>query len=1700
MAVRTEQQKREVVDKVAALVRERARDGDPATAEAFVRLYYRHVPPDDVLGEEADDLYGAALGLLRFAETRAPGAARVRVFNPRFEEHGWHTSHTVVEVVNDDMPFLVDSVTSALNRLGLTVHLVVHPIVPVSRTADGRLIDACVARAEGGADAAADTGKAAAGTRGRRAAKIGRGAGTGAPGDRPAGNGAVLESFMHIEVDEQSSAEALTGIRRELEGVLADVRAAVEDWSAMRDRLQGVVAELEAGAIPVDESEAAEVAAFLHWLDDDHFTFLGYREYAFSGDGEAAAMHAVEDSGLGVLRDPGVLLFEGMRRHFGTLPPDVRAFVTARQPLMVTKANRLSTVHRSVHLDTIIVKRFDGEGRVVGERQFAGLFTSVAYNRSARDIPYLRAKVARVLESAGVAPRSHDGKALAHILDTYPRDELFQIGDDELLAIARGVLDLQERQRTALFVRKDPFERFVSCLVYVPRDRYDTDLRRRFQAILERAFEGETTAFYTQLAEGVHARIQFIVKTTPGAIPEVDPADVEGALVEAGRRWSDHLQEALIEARGEERGLALLRRYREAFPTFYREHAQPQAAILDIERIEETLSGDTVALSLYRPIEAAGHEVRFKLYHRGEPVPLSDVLPVLEHMGLKVIAENPYEITPAGAPEAVWLHDFEMQSRDGRAIDLGAVKPDFQDAFARVWAGDMEDDGFNRLVLGAGLSARAVVVLRAVAKYLRQARIPFSQAALEDTLAAHPRIAALIVALFEARFDPHRETKREVLITGIRVDLDEALDAVANLDEDRILRRFINVVDATLRTNAFQPGPDGAPKPYVSFKLDSRVIDDLPLPRPWVEVFVYSPRVEAVHLRGGRVARGGIRWSDRREDFRTEILGLMKAQMVKNAVIVPVGSKGGFVVKRPPRDGGPDAIRAEGVACYRTFMRGLLDVTDNLETAAGKVSVVHPPAVIRHDADDPYLVVAADKGTATFSDIANAVAAEYGYWLDDAFASGGSAGYDHKKMGITARGAWESVKRHFRELGHDTQSTPFSVVGVGDMSGDVFGNGMLLSRQIRLIGAFNHLHVFLDPDPDPAASFAERERLFALGRGSWDQYDPAKISEGGGVFDRRAKSVTLSAPARAAIGLDRSTVTPNELIAAMLKAPIDLLWFGGIGTYVKAGEESHGEVGDKANDALRVDARSVRARVIGEGANLGVTQRGRIEYARLGGRTGDGAAVGAGGRLNTDFIDNSGGVDCSDHEVNIKILTGSVLRAGDMTVKQRNALLERMTEEVADLVLRDNYLQTQALSLTMAEGPELLDQQARFMRGLERAGKLDRAVETLPDDEDLTERLGRREGLTRPELCVLLSYAKITLYDEILASDLPDDPFLAGDLERYFPTPLQDRHAKAIHGHTLRREIVATSVTNSVVNRTGPTFMAEMADKTGMGAAEVTRAYLIVRDSFGLRDLWAAIEALDTKVDADVQTHMMLQTRKLIERGTAWILRNGADRLDIGAEIARYAPGIEQLRAHLDEVLYAEARAVVDGRVAEMTGAGVPVALAREIAALNLIASAFDLIRIADTTSAALPTVGPVYFDVGRRLGIAWLRDGALRMQAANHWQKQAVAAIVDDLYALQADLTARVVETTGAAPEPAAAPGAAPSGAPSGAPGAAEAHGSGDGQIWTDGGLLDRWVERRRAPVERIDQLIAELRALDHVDLSMLAVANRRLRGLMAG
>ena len=1597
---------------LAELVRSRVPN---ARAERFVQRFYANVPPDDFLRATPEQLYGAALAMWQWGQERPPGGARVRVYSPRQDEHGWQSDRSVVEIVNDDMPFLVDSVTAELNRQGVTVHLVIHPVVRLVRDARGRIETLLE------------------------------------PGEEQ--EGAHDESFMHCSIDPQSDPAALIRLRDGLLRVLADVRAAVQDWDPMRERVR---AARDDSAHAPDPAEAAETADFLTWVDAGNMTLLGSRYYVATPDHAPGEpwLELVEGSGLGMLRDPEITVFDE-HGHAAVLPAEIRAFLHQPRPLLVTKGTRVATVHRAIPVDALLVKRFDEDGRVVGALLTIGLFTSVAYNRSPREIPFLRRKVADVMAQAGFDPQGHDGKALLNILETYPRDELFQIQGTELFDTALGILHLQERQRLALFVRKDPFERFVSCLVFVPRDRYDTNLRRRIQAILEAGFSGTCSAYYTQLSESALARLHLIVRTEPGHVPATDTAELETRLVQAARGWGDRLRDALVEARGEEAGNALLRRYADAFPAGYREAFAAEAAVHDLDRIEQATAQQRLAITLFRPLEAEADELHVKIYHLGRPVPLSDVLPMLEHMDLKVITEQPYEVTAAGGAAgqdaSVWIHDFAARSQAGGAVDWGPIKETFQEAFAAVWDGRMEDDGFNRLILRAGLAVREVVVLRAYAKFLKQARFAYAQDTVEATLAGHPAIVRLVARLFKARFDPQNRADEAPLLGAI----DEALDAVTNLDDDRILRRFVTLVRATLRTNAYQSLPDGSPKPYLSLKLDSGAIDELPLPRPWVEVFVYSPRMEGVHLRGGKVARGGIRWSDRREDFRTEILGLMKAQMVKNAVIVPVGSKGGFVVKRPPpAAAGREAVQAEGIECYKLLMRGLLDVTDNL---AADGTVVPPRDVVRHDVerwgDDPYLVVAADKGTATFSDIANGVSLDHGFWLGDAFASGGSAGYDHKVMGITARGAWESVKRHFRETGTDIQTTDFTVVGVGDMSGDVFGNGMLLSRHIRLLAAFDHRHIFLDPDPDAAASWAERNRLFALPRSSWTDYDRARLSQGGMIVERSVKSVELTAEVRARFAIAATHLAPAELMRRLLTAEVDLLWFGGIGTYVKASGESNAEAGDKATDALRVDGRDLRARVVGEGANLGVTQRGRIEAAQRG------------VRLNTDAIDNSAGVDTSDHEVNIKVLLGDVVGRGDLTTKQRDVLMAAMTDEVAGLVLADNYRQTQALTIAQAQGAGLLEAQARFIRALEKAGRLNRAIEQLPDEEELAERMAERRGLTRPELAVLLAYAKITLYDDLLASDLPDDPAMVEDLLRYFPRPLQDGQRDAIGRHRLRREIVATAVTNSLVNRVGPTFVKEMMEKTGLGPADVARAYAITRDVFGLRGLWDAIDALDNAVPAALQTGLVLETVRLMERAVAWFLVHGSHPLDLAAEVAAYRPGVEALGAGLDRFLDAEESSRLAARVAEGGGQGVPDALARRLAALPVLAAAPDLVRIAGQTGRDVAAVASVYFGLGRRFGLEWLRDRATVAKVENHWQKQAVAAIADDLFAHQSALTVRVLE-------------------------------SADGEA----AAVEAWIVRRRPVVERVEQLLAELRAQPAIDLAMLAVANRQLRGLIAG
>ncbi len=1608
MASRVDALKNKHIAKIVALAKKRLTGRKAAQAELYIREFYAGVLADDILESTPEDLYGAALSLMQFAAGRKPNQAKVRAYNPQPKKDGWSAPHTIIEIVNDDMPFLVDSVTMELNVSNLTVHLVVHPIFNARRDGAGKLT-------------ALDTG---------------------ATDD----DKWICESHMQIQVEEQTSPEALREIEENVSRILGDVRLAVEDWPKMLARVSEVTKTLRKTPPPVPEEELAEAISFLEWIHDNNFTLIGCREIDIAQQGSKTSVAVAPKSGLGILRDDAVEVFSGLRQ-MGKMPPEVQDFLQKPQPLLITKSSLRSTVHRPAPLDAIAVKKFDKDGKVIGESVFVGLFTSAAYSMSPRRIPVLRRKVDEVMSRSGFDPRSHSGKALMHVLENFPRDELLQIEADTLEEIGIGVVNLQERQRVALFVRRDPFERFVSAFVYVPRERYNPALRRGFESILAAEFNGIVAQHNAQFGDDPLGRLHFTIATRPGAIPDYDIRKIEARLKDAGRTWSDRLQEVLAESHGEEAGNRVYRRYAEAFPTAYRERSSAQTAIVDASQIEAALVHGGLAMNLYHSTAAEEPELRFKIYKVGEALTLSDVLPVLENMGLKVMSEIPFEIAPAGANAVVRIHDFGLVTSDGAAADLDSVRDGFHESFERIWRGEMEDDGFNRLVLSAKLHWRDVVILRAYCKYLRQAGIPFSQEYMEETLAKNGALAGLIVKLFHTRFDPGYTGKRQVEEITIADEINEGLEAVSNLDEDRIIRRYLNMVMVTLRTNFYQHDEEGAPMPYLTFKFDSRNIDELPLPRPLREIFVYSPRFEGVHLRFGFVARGGLRWSDRREDFRTEVLGLVKAQQVKNAVIVPVGSKGGFVLKKAPPPSDREAFMEEGIAVYKTFISAMLEVTDNLSGD----EVVPPKDLLRKDEDDAYLVVAADKGTATFSDYANEVARARGFWLDDAFASGGSAGYDHKKMGITARGAWESVKRHFREMGRDIQSENFTVVGCGDMSGDVFGNGMLLSEHICLVGAFNHMHIVVDPNPDPAKTFAERRRLFDLAKG-WGDYDASLISKGGGIFERSAKSIKISPEMKALFEITADELTPGELIHAMLLAQVDLLWFGGIGTYIKASTESHAAAGDRANDSVRVDGEALRCKVVGEGANLGATQLGRIEFARKG------------GCINTDSIDNSAGVDCSDHEVNIKIALGDVVQRGEMTMKQRDSLLAKMPNEVAALVLRSNYQQSQALSVTQARSYRVLDQQQRMMRALERADLLNRQVEFLPDDEEIAERQAARQGLTRPELSVLLAYSKNVNYARLLESDLPDDPMLSEDLTRYFPKPLQKNHAEAIERHRLRREIIATVVTNSMINRVGPTFINEMRYRTGRSVADIARAYTIVREVFELRPLWREIEALDNHTSSKAQIQMLSETGRTLDRMTHWFLRNGDQPLDIKKHIDQYRPGVQVLRENLEALLAPDQMEETRERAGRFARPGVPKKLARQIGQLKALSTTCDIVKIANMAKRPVSDIGQTYFLLGDRFKLDWLRHNANNMTPENPWHQMALAAIIEDMWGTQGDLTQKVL-TNGSCGAKA----------------------------------IDGWVGANKEAIHRVEEMVAELEQHGTVDLAMLTVANRELRGLVA-
>ncbi|HEU4675323.1 MAG TPA: NAD-glutamate dehydrogenase [Motilibacteraceae bacterium] len=1605
----------------AAELGEHARLGD-GDLRAYLERYYKHVAPEDLLGRDPADVLGAATSHRALAAHRPQGTAAVRVFTPTVDEHGWASGHTVVEVVTDDMPFLVDSVTAELSRQGRAIHLVIHPTFAVQRSVTGDLQHI---------DCTDETDQLRAG-------------------------GAGVESWMHVEIDRETDREELDVVAADLQRVLRDVREAVEDWEKMQEAAVRVADELsEEPPTSVRPAEVAEAVELLRWLADEHFTFLGYREYALETVDGVDALRAVPGTGLGVLRSD-----QAVSHSFSELPAEVRAKAREQKVLILTKANSRSTVHRPAYLDYVGVKKFDAAGEVVGERRFLGLFTSAAYTESVQRVPVLRRKVREVLDVLGFPANSHSGKDLLQVLETYPRDELFQVDTADLVPAMRSVLHLQERRQLRLFLRRDAYGRFVSCMVYLPRDRYTTAVRLRMERILRDAFRADSVDYTARVSESVLARLHFVVRVAPGqSIPDVDAGEIEQRLVDATRSWTDDFADALVSLAGEEEAARLLRTYPDPFPEAYKEDFPPRTAVADLRRVDGLGQEQGLAMSLYQPYAALPGERRFKVY-RDAPMSLSDVLPALQRMGVEVVDERPYEIQRADG-KLFWVYDFGLRYDAAAEQAADRLKELFQDAFAAVWSGAAESDGFNALVLRAGLAWRQAMVLRAYAKYLRQAGSTFSQDYVEQCLAANVGIARLLVRLFEARFSPEHLGDGGEISAGLVEEIEGALDSVQSLDQDRILRSFLGVIRATLRTNYFQLDAEGKPKPYVSFKLDPQQVPDLPLPKPRFEIWVYSPRVEGVHLRFGPVARGGLRWSDRREDFRTEILGLVKAQMVKNAVIVPVGSKGGFVGKRLPDPAvDREAWLAEGIACYRTFISGLLDVTDNLVRG----EVVPPERVVRHDGDDTYLVVAADKGTATFSDIANEVAISYGYWLGDAFASGGSVGYDHKAMGITARGAWESVKKHFREMGVDTQTEDFTVVGIGDMSGDVFGNGMLLSEHILLVAAFDHRHIFLDPDPDAAVSYAERRRLFDLPRSSWADYDTSLISAGGGVYPRTAKSIPVSRQVRERLGLPEGTtsLTPAQLMSAILRAPVDLFWNGGIGTYVKASSEPNSAAGDKANDPIRVDGADLRCKVVGEGGNLGLTQLGRIEASRNG------------VRVNTDAIDNSAGVDTSDHEVNLKILLDRIAADGDLTTKQRNELLASMTDDVAYLVLRDNYEQNVLLGNARVQAPAMLSVHQRFIRELERRGELDRALEFLPSDREIEQRTAMGEGLTSPEFAVLVAYSKITLTEELLRSSLPDIPWFQRALVGYFPEAVRARYSDRLSDHPLRREIIVTCVVNDLVNRAGITFVFRAQEETGASAVEVAKAYTVAREVFDFEDYWRAIEALDNAVPTTAQSTLYLEGRRLIDRAARWLLQNRKSAIDVGAEIARFHDPIQALSARLPELLQGGEAERLANRISTLEAEGVPEELAARCAALLDGFSLLDVVEIAGTVRPeqapdGLPVaeVAELYFHLSALFEVDRTLTRITALPRGDRWSSLARSALRYDLYSALSGLTANVLTTT--------APG-------------------------TPAERLGQWEAENAEGLARARSTLGEIVAGETFDLATLSVALRTIRTLLRG
>ena len=1599
---RNEGQASVILDNVCKLIQKKVRADNVLLVEKFAKALYSNMSKEDLANRNDSDLYGAALSLWNSLEKNTTDDAVIRVFNPEVAKDGWQSSHTIVEIITKDMPFLVDSVRMAMTRENIASHLLLHCPLKIKRDENAKISGLSNLKAEQ--------------------------------------ESSSTKTVFFIEIDRQTDSSVIESFKKELESVLVDVSVAVDDWQPIRKKLIAVTKELPKRHHNKSKDEVSETTEFLDWLAKDNFTLMGYREYELSPVQGDYQLKGKMDTSLGLMKNST----EEHTRLLSELPEVARQEARSSNLLILTKTNSVSRVHRPAYIDYVGIKRFDDEGNVIGEDRFIGLFSSSFYNNSATDVPVLKSKINRIMEMCDFAKGTHAYKAVLNILETYPRDELVQAREGELLEVAMGVLQVQERDMCRLFVRKDAYGRFLSCMVYVPRERYNTALRRETQDILANAFNSDDKVeFTTYFSESTLARTHYTVRVTDNKI-EYNVKDIENNLVEAARTWEDKLQSALLESAGEARGNDLNRKYCNAFARSYKDEVLPSAAVVDIEKLELLSDENKLEMLFYRPQEEANSNiVRLSLFHKDEPIHLSDVMPMLENFGLRVVGETPYSVKTSDG-RINWIMDFSMLIDSKGMADFDKISARFRAALTNVWGNRLENDGFNRLVLMGGLTGREASILRAYAKYMRQIGVTFSQSYIESTFANYPNIAAQIVNLFAKKFSvksPASAKTLEKLSTQIYLELEN----VANLDDDRIIRLYVDMIAATLRTNYFQKDDAGQFKSYVSFKIQPSLIPDVPLPLPAFEIFVYSPRVEGVHLRYGKVARGGLRWSDRREDFRTEVLGLVKAQQVKNTVIVPVGSKGGFVCKQLPSE--REAFIKEGQECYKIFIRGLLDITDNIERG----EIVPARDVVRHDEDDAYLVVAADKGTATFSDIANGIANEYNFWLGDAFASGGSVGYDHKKMGITAKGAWESVKRHFREMDIDCQTTDFTVVAIGDMAGDVFGNGMLLSKHIRLQVAFNHMHIFVDPNPDAATSYPERERLFNMPRSSWEDYNKELISAGGGVFSRAAKSITLSPEMKKMLGTKKASMTPNELMKASLMMEFDLLWNGGIGTYIKHSKETDADVGDRANDALRINGRDLGAKIIGEGGNLGATQLGRVEFAAKG------------GRVNTDFIDNVGGVACSDNEVNIKILLNGLVAEGDLTRKQRDELLYSMTDEVSELVLKDCYRQTHTISITQSKGTSTLKEKIRFIHALEKEGKLNRAIEFIPSDEELAERAAAGKDLTRPELSVLVSYAKMVLKESLVSDEITENPYYRQLLVKSFPRPLREKFNDAMNNHPLRKEIIATKLANSIVNDMGLNFMVRMHEETGANEAEIAMCYSIASEIFEMRETWSSISALDNKIPAAVQTEMLYQLRRTVRRATRWFLRHRNKSQTIEQGIEFFAPTFKDLSDNLNTYMIEKENDRIVIEANKLIDAGVPTDIANRIVSLSSLFSVMDLAEVANSSGKSISMVSNTYFKLGARMGLHWFLEQITKQPVANHWQALARSSYREELDWQQRTLSEVVLNSF-------------------------------EGDESDVDSQIDEWMDSQDLLLQRWKQMLAEFKTSQSHDFAKFSVALREL------